>query len=118
MTFEDAGTGTAISWSWRINGGEEHTGSGTFAYTFPLVTTATDFDVALYVTASGGYTDNIMKTVTIYPLPTVSLPSVDAVCEGTQVSITENGGDAVSWSWTPGSCTTQTITPMMCSDCI
>ncbi len=110
ITFTDASTGDPASdWSWEINGSEVSLGSSTFIYTFPSVSAPTDFSVKLIVSA-GFESDDITYTVTIYPLPAVNIPDVEPVCEGSTATLTEDGGDGVSWSWSTGE-TDQTITP-------
>lgn len=109
IIFQDASTGNpAIGWSWRVNGAELLTGSPTFSHTFPLVSTPTDFQVSLYVD-DGTVPSNITKTVTIYPLPAVTIsPTNPTICEGSSVLLTASGGDTYDWG-TFG--TGATITP-------
>jgi len=101
IVFTDVSTGNpAISWSWEVNGAELLIGSPTFSHTFPLVSTPTDFDVSLYV-FDGLYPDNITYTITIYPLPDVSIsPSDSTICEGGIVTLTASGGVDYEWSTT------------------
>jgi hypothetical protein len=105
IVFTDASTpNSAISWEWYISGPSTPTGilgsSPTFSHTFPPVSTPTDFDVSLYV-FDGIASSNTTKTVTIYPLPDVSISPTDpTICEGGIVTLTASGGVDYEWSTT------------------
>jgi hypothetical protein len=67
ITFTDASTGNpAVSWVWRVNGVIMSNGS-TLTYTFPTVTTPTDFSVILRVYDEDSTMDLTSQILTIYP---------------------------------------------------
>jgi hypothetical protein len=51
-----------------------------------------------------------MLTITINPSAASVTPAAPVICAGQSVTLTENGGTGISWSWSPGGATTQAIT--------
>jgi len=51
------------------------------------------------VTDANGCTATDEVTITVYDIPTVTAGSNSPICEGEDISLTETGGDAVSWEW-------------------
>ena len=64
------------------------------------VTPATTTDYTVVVTDADGCTGTAMVTVVVNPLPACNATNTSPVCEGESFELMENGGDAVSWSWT------------------
>jgi len=61
---------------------------------------------SVMVTDSGGCQACDCVTVTVHaPTCHISASPNDSVCQGTTVTLTEDGGDAVSWSWSTGGST-------------
>jgi hypothetical protein len=51
-----------------------------------------------------------LVTVSFFPAPAASInASSTNICPGESVTLTENGGTATSWLWSPGGATTQSI---------
>ncbi|NWF77656.1 MAG: hypothetical protein HXY36_03575, partial [Chloroflexi bacterium] len=91
--------GDAISWSWT-------TGETTQSI---VVTTSGTYGVT--ITDANGCQSYCQIDITVYEEPTCSItasPDTE-VCEGTNVTLTEDGGDAVSWSWTTGETTSSIV---------
>lgn len=98
ITFTDASIGGSVdSWEWYINGSLEGSTS-TLTYNFPTVTVPTSFDVMLIV-GSGPESSEITYSITIYPLPTVTIAPVDTtICEGASITLMANGADTYTWN--------------------
>jgi hypothetical protein len=61
---------------------------------------------SMIVTDSGGCQACDCVTVTVHtPTCHISASPSNSVCQGTTVTLTEDGGDAVSWSWSTGGST-------------
>jgi uncharacterized repeat protein (TIGR01451 family) len=92
--------GDAVSWSWSPGGQTTQsiqvTTSGTYGVT---------------ITDANGCESYCEIVVTVYDAPTCHITASPSatVCQGETVTLTEDGGDAVSWSWSPGGQTTQSI---------
>jgi gliding motility-associated-like protein len=96
LSFFENG-GDATGWSWTGPAGFTSTdqnpqiasaspsNDGTYNLTITDVNTCTA-------------TDNI--TISVHPAPTVNVSSNSPICEGGDLNLTENGGDATGWSWT------------------
>ena len=69
-------------------------------YASPTSTTT----YSVLVTDGGGCQGVDSVTVTVHDIPTchISASPSASVCQGTTVTLTEDGGDAVSWSWSTG----------------
>lgn len=113
IVFTDASSVTPISYQWHIDGpgytGVSLGSAPTFSHNFPPVSVPTDFQMSLYVTDSTFASSNITKTVTIYPLPAVTIsPTNPTICQGGSEMLTASGSfPSYSWSTTD---TTQAIT--------
>ncbi|MFY9592267.1 MAG: hypothetical protein WAP54_09830, partial [Bacteroidales bacterium] len=101
--FTAANNPAGSSYVWKVNGNVVSEGSPTFSYVFsPFFAVPTDYQVSLIV-STGYYTDDITKTITIYPMPgvSVSVPDYDYneyVCHGTSFTLTANGAETYLWS--------------------
>lgn len=60
---------------------------------------AGSYDVTL-ITYDSGLSDTFTNTIVINPLPNVVATNTGPYCVGDPISLSETGGDAVSWSWT------------------
>lgn len=100
----------ALSWEWKVNGQAAGTGN-TMTYSFPEVTVATNFSVSLKGTSASLGSDEITKSITIYPKPTISISPKDPyICPGSSVTLSANGGVSYSWN-TTGNGAQITVTP-------
>ena len=101
--FTAANNPAGSSYVWKVNGNVVSEGSPTFSYVFsPFFAVPTDYQVSLIV-STGYYTDDITKTITIYPMPGVSVTTPDYdyneyVCHGTSFTLTANGAETYLWS--------------------
>ena len=91
---EDAGD--AASWSW--------TGPNGFNSNFqsPIIPNATSANAGIYtvmVSNEEGCTASISTEVVVNSLPNINISS-SPICPGDTLFFSENGGDAISWSWT------------------
>ncbi|WP_396159144.1 GEVED domain-containing protein, partial [Flavobacterium sp.] len=116
-TFTVVATGVNVQYQWRrgttnlTNGG---TISGATSATLTIAglvagDAGTDYNVVVSSDCGAPITSDNAALVIVTPLASVSA-SETTVCSGTPVTITENGGTATSWSWSPGGATTQAIT--------
>jgi len=102
--FTDASTvstGSIASWAWDFGDTKSST-SQSPSHTY---TSAGTYTVKLTVTTNNGCTDNISKTVTVYPQP-VSAFSINTAAQcltGNSFSFTDgstvSSGSIVSWAW-------------------
>ncbi|HRS58447.1 MAG TPA: PKD domain-containing protein, partial [Bacteroidia bacterium] len=97
-----------MSYVWTFGDGNSSTSSDP-VYTYASAGTYT---VKLVVTSDNGCKDSISKTVTVYPMPVVSFTAAN-VCEGNQVSFTNNSGvssgtNSYSWNFGDGSTSANT----------
>jgi len=100
IEFTDASIPVGNNCVWEVNGNIVNEGSSTFSYTFPTVSTPTDFQVSLHV-SSGDLTADTTKTITIYPLPTVAISTANQnVCQGETATLTASGATNYEWSTT------------------
>ena len=90
--------GDAVSWLWS-------TGNTT-----PSISVTTSGTYSVTVTDMDACQSTCQIEVTVNPLPDchITADPGPAVCEGTTVTLTEDGGDAVSWLWSTSD-TTQSI---------
>ena len=101
--------GDAVSWSWS--------GPNSFTSSLqnPTISGATTAAAGTYnvtITASGGCTSTTSVVVTVNSGSTATAGSNSPLCEGTDLNLTESGGDAVSWFWTgPNSFTSNLQNP-------
>ncbi|GAG86521.1 unnamed protein product, partial [marine sediment metagenome] len=91
--------GDAVSWNW------------TTTETTQNITVNATGTYGVTITDANDCTSYCEINVTVYDSPTCNITASpdSSVCEGTDVNLTENGGDAVSWNWTTTE-TTQNIT--------
>ncbi len=89
--------GDAVSWSWSSDGEaviDDPTAQN------PTATGVSDGEVfTVTVTDANGCVSTCTVTATVHALPSCSAETGGAICEGEVLELFENGGDAVSWSW-------------------
>ncbi len=91
--------GAATLWSWTSNGAAVFSNASAAN---PTVTGATDGEVfSVTATNPSGCSHTVQTTVTIYPIPSISLIATDpASCTGTDGIIVVNGTGTGTLSWT------------------
>jgi gliding motility-associated-like protein len=105
--------GAAINWSWD--------GPDTFTSTLqnPTISTAAPTNAGVYtvtITDGNGCTTTASTDVTVHGTPTASTGSNSPVCDGSDINVSETGGEAVSWSWDgPGTFTSTEQDPTLTS---
>ena len=100
LVFTDASNPAGNNCVWQVNGNTVSEGYSTFSYTFPNVSTPTDFQVSLYVFYEG-LTVDTTKNITIYPLPTITISTTSqTVCQGNSSTLTASGAETYVWSTT------------------
>ncbi len=117
-TFTATATGPGLSYQWYKNS----TGNPINTFSNPSAATATlslsnvsASDAADYfagITANCGtqvFSNAATLTVTT-PLAGITVSPSATLCAGQSVTLTENGGNATSWSWSAGGVTTQQVT--------
>ncbi|MEI2748133.1 MAG: Ig-like domain-containing protein [Ferruginibacter sp.] len=114
-TFNVTATGPGLVYQWRKDGIDINTGSNPSAGTATLsLSNVSAADIATYdvvVTAScGSPVTSAGAALTVNTALAGINASATTVCAGTSVTLTENGGNATAWSWSPGGATTQVIT--------
>lgn len=107
-------TETGITYQWysgNTPGGPYPNVLGTGATQATGNLTADTYFQAVITCSSGGatFTTPEMAVTVIVPLAGIN-PSATTICAGNPVTLTENGGNATSWLWSPGGATTQAIT--------
>jgi hypothetical protein len=117
-TGYSAGTGSTYQWMSSASAGN-YPGSGTpvagqnnpASLSTGVVSTTTYYWLRVTCT-SGLATDySNMITVTINPAAASILEGAAAsICNGSSITLHENGGTGTSWSWAPGGATTQNVT--------
>lgn len=91
--------GAATTWNWTsLNGSAAINTPSTGTTTATGVTNGEIFQVV--ISDASGCTDSITTTVTVNPTPNVAAINDGPICDGTTVTLTENGGVATSWNWT------------------
>ena len=100
----NSSNGAISSWQWSFGNGQTSTQLS------PSVTynTAGSYNITLIGTTSHGCSDTLNQPVTVNALPVANAGNNIAICVGQSTSLTATGG--VSYSWTPGGSTSQTIT--------
>jgi PKD repeat protein len=102
--FTDQSTvqgGSITLWQWSLGNGATSTQQN------PSVVYSQDslYTVTLVVTADGGCSDTVVRTVAVFPLPVADFAAQN-VCFGNQVtfadSSTVNSGSIAQWQWTFG----------------
>ncbi len=110
LTLNETG-GDAISWSWDgpnafsssdhnpVLNGISSTEDGTYNVTIQDIFGCTA-------------TDNVL--ITVNPVPAIIIGSNSPICEGSDLNLTETGGDATIWAWSgPSSFGTGTHNPVI-----
>ncbi len=117
-TFTVSATGPGLYYQWYKNstGNPINTISNPSAATATLsllnVSAADAADYFVGITANCGLqvlSNTAALTVTT-PLAGLAASPSATICSGQSVTLTENGGNATSWSWSPGAFTTQQVT--------
>lgn len=101
VTFTDLSTvsgGVIATWQWNLGDGSTSIEQNpTITYNGPG-----DYTATLIVTASGGCSDTVSNTVTVYPLPVAQFVA-DEVCQGLSTTFTESStiatGTITTWQW-------------------
>jgi PKD repeat protein len=93
--------GAITQWQWSLgNGATSAEQNPTVVYSLDSV-----YTITLVVTAEGGCTDTIVRTVGVHPLPQVDFVA-ESVCFGNQVNFIDstavNSGSITQWQWTFG----------------
>jgi len=102
--------GSIIAWSWDVdgNGSVDYT-SSQVNHVFP---DSGNYQCRLLVTANGGCTDTVVKTVRVHPNPETSF-TFDPECELTPTPFTDQSvigtGDVTSWYWLFGDGATSNV---------
>jgi uncharacterized repeat protein (TIGR01451 family) len=99
------GTGT-LSYSWTPTAGLDNPASAN-----PTASPTSTTTYSVLVTDDNGCYAVDSVTVTVHDTPSchISASPSASVCQGTTVTLTEDGGDAVSWSWSTGAHTQSTL---------
>ncbi len=115
-TFTVAASGPGLNYQWRKNGVDISVGLNPTAGTPVLSISnvmagdAAMYDVVVSAACGSPVTSNaVMLTVNI-PLAAIIATPSDTICSGTSIQLSENGGNATSWSWSEGGLTSQQIT--------
>lgn len=106
ITFTDGSTNSPTSWSWTFTGGSPSTSTSQN----PVVTytAAGTYTASLIATNGFGSSSPSTQTITITATPTVTASaSAGTICSGQSTTLT--GGGATSYTWSPGSATTSTV---------
>ena len=90
--------GDAVSWSWSSDGAAVFSDASAQN---PTVTGFADGEIfTVMITDGNGCTSSDTTTLTVYPEPTATAGNDGPVCyDAANVSLSETGGDAVSWAW-------------------
>ena len=108
-------TGQGSTYSWESSTNNFTSNIVTTGQTNPLSfntgTISTTMYYRLKVTCSASTSYSNIVTITVQPAQTAAInASATSVCQGTSVTLTENGGTASGWLWSPGGATTKSIT--------
>ncbi len=88
-------SGNDYSWSTGANGTINGGNNGQITVSPTTTTTYT-----VVVTDGNSCTQSSTVVVTVGPSPTANAVSNSPICEGNTLTLNENGGNAISWSWT------------------
>jgi len=96
LTLTETG-GDAISWSWD---GPNAFSSSDHNPVLNSISSTEDGTYNVTVQDINGCTatDNVL--ITVNPIPAITLGSNTPICEGSDLNLTETGGDATIWAWT------------------
>lgn len=99
------------SWNPVVNGGVYSNATTATLNLTGVTGLMNNYQYRVNVTATcGSPVTSAVATLTVTsPLAGIN-PSATIICVGESVTLTENGGTATSWSWTPGEATSQAIT--------
>ena len=108
-------TGQGSTYSWESSTNNFTSNIVTTGQTNPLSFNTGAISSTMYyrlkVTCSASTAYSNIVTITVQPAQTASInASSTSVCQGTSVTLTENGGTATAWLWSPGGATTKSIT--------
>jgi hypothetical protein len=97
FTVSETG-GDAVSWSWTSNGSAFFSSSSAQS---PSISNFVDGEVfTVVVTDANGCTASASTTISVFAEPTAIANNSGPLCyDDTSLSLSETGGDAVSWSW-------------------
>ncbi|MBR9919469.1 MAG: T9SS type A sorting domain-containing protein [Bacteroidetes bacterium] len=95
LLFETGGD--AVSWTWSTDGGASIDDTGAQNPTASNVSDGETFTVE--ITDENGCTSSCELTAVVNDLPDCNAETDGPICAGSPLSLTENGGDAVSWQW-------------------
>lgn len=99
---------SALSWQWNFGNGQTSTLANPPAqdYTTPGV-----YTIRSIATNSNGCSDTVLKTFTVWALPSVDAGPARQICQGSPVQITATGANNYVWSPALGlSCTNCAVT--------
>ncbi|MCX6296214.1 MAG: PKD domain-containing protein, partial [Bacteroidetes bacterium] len=99
--------------SWTFGGGGASPASSTTSPVTVTYTTPGTYTITHIVTGPGGCTSTTTSTVTIYPMPIVTVNSI-TICAGQTAVLTAGGASTYTWSAgaTSGGGATATATPL------
>ncbi|MBI3500447.1 MAG: gliding motility-associated C-terminal domain-containing protein [Bacteroidetes bacterium] len=97
-----AGTSTTLNGSGGVNYGWGPSGAGLSCTLCqnPVATPSVTTTYTLAVMDANGCTNTDMVTVTVNPLPSVSISGNTTICAGNSTTLTASGGNFYSWSTT------------------
>jgi hypothetical protein len=96
MSVNETG-GDAVSWSWTSDGSATITNA---TDQNPTISGFVDGEVfTVVITDANGCTSSASTTISINSEPTAAAAYVGSICFAPVITLTETGGDAVSWSW-------------------
>lgn len=101
-------SGNITSYAWNFgDGGISTAASPTYSYL-----NTGSYTISLIVTSNNGCKDTAVGSVTIHPLPVISL-SAPSACQNSQMPFTNNSsipsGSLTSWSWNFGDANTSSV---------
>jgi gliding motility-associated-like protein len=95
FTYTNTGTNVA-SQTWTFTGGTPASSTaGTATVTYAAAGT---YNVTHVTTATGGCTSTTTSTVTVYPMPVVSVSAPVSICNGGSTSLTASGASTYTWA--------------------
>ena len=111
-------SGTTYSWTTVVTGGVTGAGPGSGSNIIQTLNTSgtttgtVEYTITATSPAPASCTNAVVTKVlvTVYPIPTISINTPAAICEGQSTSLTATVAPAGgTFLWTPGNLTTQTI---------